>query len=192
MILAAAVITGFAAGFLRAWIGKRTYQIVSLRLPGLVIFAFIPQWIAFYQSRMGLEFPDALAPVLLVSSQILLLLFTSQNLKKPGFLVMGAGLLMNFVVTIMNGGLMPISPEMVRRIYPGVSENTWQVGSRLGNGKDVVLPIADTYLWIFSDRFFFPEWFGYRLAFSPGDVLIALGVFWLLWTLGGKQNEHAA
>lgn len=189
MILAAAVVIGLAAGFIRAWIGKRPYRPVTLRLPGLVLFAFIPQWIAFYQSRTGVRLPDSWVPVLLVGSLIVLLIFAWLNRKLPGFWILGAGLLLNFIVIVANGGWMPISPETVRNLNPGAPESSWQIGKRLGGGKDIVLPVADTHLWFLSDRFLFPEWMPYRVAFSLGDVFIALGAFWLLWELGGKQKE---
>lgn len=189
MILAAAVSFGFAAGLLRAWIGKRSYRLVSLRLPGLVLFAFLPQWVAFYQSRIGLTLPDAWAPILLVSSQVVLLIFTWLNRRQPGFWILGTGLFLNFLVIISNGGLMPISPETVRSIYPEAPDSSWQIGERLGSGKDIVLHVANTRLWFLSDRFLFPDWLPYRVAFSIGDVFIAFGVFWLLWTLGGQIHE---
>lgn len=189
MILAAAVILGLAAGFLRAWLGRRSYRVISLRYPGLVFFAFIPQWLAFYQSRSGSRFPDAWVPVVLVGSQVVLLVFAWLNRKQPGFWLLGGGLLLNFIVILSNGGFMPITPEAVRKIYPEASETSWQIGKRLGNGKDIVLPAAATKLWFLSDRFLVTNWSFTRVAFSLGDVLIALGAFWLLWGLGGKSKE---
>lgn len=191
MILAAAVVLGLIAGFARAWVGKRSYRVISLRLPGLVLFAFIPQWIAFYQSRMGYKvLPDEWGPVILIGSQVLLLVFAWFNRKQPGFRMLGAGLFLNLLVITLNGGLMPISPEMVRKIYPGAPETSWEIGKRLGNGKDIVLPVSDMRLWFLSDCLFLPDWLHYRVAFSLGDVLIAIGAFWLLWTLGGQQHEE--
>lgn len=190
MILAWAVIAGLVAGLARAWIGKRPYRVVSLRFPGLVLFAFAPQLISFYLPRVGARLPDEWAPVVLVSSQLLLLLFVWLNRRQPGFWVLGLGLLLNFIVIVLNGGLMPISPETVRKIYPNVSESQWQVGRRLGNGKDIVLTAAGTRLEFLADRFVLPGWFSYPVAFSAGDVLIALGAFWLLWTFGGQQDVN--
>ncbi len=189
MVLAFAVAVGLVSGLLRAWLGKRPYRVVSLRLPGLVLFAFLPQLIAFYLGRMGLGVAYQWVPVILIGSQILLLVFVWLNRKQPGFWLLGAGLLLNFFVIILNSGLLPISPETVRKLYPGVPESKWQVGKRLGNGKDIVLPVSMTRLWFLSDRFMLPDSLHYRIAFSAGDVLIALGAFWLLWTLGGPQDE---
>ena len=189
MVLAFAVIAGLVAGLARAWLGKRSYRIVSVRLPGLVLFAFIPQLISFYLARAGIRIPGEWAPVVLVSSQVLLLLFVWLNWKQPGFWLLGAGLLLNFLVIVLNGGLMPISPETVRKIYPTVPETAWSVGKRLGNGKDIVLPVSATRMWFLSDRFLLPDWIHYPVAFSAGDVFIALGAFWLLWSLGGEKKD---
>ncbi|HEX9018704.1 MAG TPA: DUF5317 domain-containing protein [Anaerolineaceae bacterium] len=189
MILSAAVILGLAAGLFRAWIGKRTYRIIDLRLPGLVLFAFVPQWLAFFQTRLGYRLPDDWAPYLLVSSQVVLLVFAWLNRKQPGFLLLGSGLILNFLVIITNGGLMPISPGTVRKIYPNAPRTSWQIGKRLGSGKDIVLPAEWTNLAFLSDRWILPDWVNIQVAFSVGDVFIALGAFWLLWTLGGSHLE---
>jgi hypothetical protein len=191
MVLTAAVIVGLAAGMVRAWFGKRSYRTAQLKLTGLVLVAFIPQWFAFYQSRLGFRLPDEWAPYILVGSQIVLLLFALLNLKQSGFWLLGSGLMCNFLVIVLNGGLMPISPETVRRLIPDVPESLWAVGERLGSGKDIVLPAAETRLWFFSDRFLLPDWLGYQVAFSFGDVLIALGALWLLYSLGGPLAEES-
>lgn len=189
MILAAAVVVGLAAGLLRAFIAKRAYQVPALRLPGLVLFAFLPQWIAFYQSRLGAAVPDAAASVILIVSQAVLLIFAWLNRKQAGFVLLGVGLFLNLLVIAANGGWMPISPEMVRTIYPNVPESLWAVGQRLGNGKDIVLTVPETRFAILSDRFTLPSWIPYAVAFSLGDVLLAAGAIWLLWAQGGSQTN---
>lgn len=83
---------------------------------------------------------------------------------------------------------MPISPETLSRLYPGVSADEWQFGQRVGVSKNVMLPAETTRLEILADRFFLPDWVPYSVAYSLGDVFIAVGVFWFLWQAGAPQS----
>ncbi len=127
----------------------------------------------------------------LVVSQLLLLLFVWANRRLPGFWLLGLGLALNLLVILLNGGLMPIAPETVTYLFPEIPAEKWEPGQRLGTTKDVVLPRELTRLWFLSDWLVTPKWMPYRMAFSPGDVLIAWGAFWLLWSLGGKNQKES-
>jgi hypothetical protein len=184
VILVFAVIAGLVAGQVRAWIGNRPLNPPQLRLAWLVPVALIPQILAFYWPPTRLV-PDGLAAIALVSSQVALLCFVWSNRGQSLFWLLGIGLGTNLLVILANGGLMPISPETIRQLAPDLPPESWQIGSRLGSTKDIVLPAADTRLWWLSDRFRTPAWFPYPFAFSLGDMLIALGASWLLWKAGG-------
>jgi hypothetical protein len=84
--------------------------------------------------------------------------------------------------------LMPISPATLQRIMPGQADS-WMIGQRLGYGKDIVLTPELTKLGFLSDRFVLPPIGNLYVAFSLGDVFIAIGVLWLLWSLGGKPGN---
>jgi hypothetical protein len=189
MILLVAIILGLGAGLVRAGINKRPYQPEILKYPWLVLVGFAPQFFTF-NFRPTIALLDSFAPAALVLSQALLLVFALVNLNKPPFWVLGLGLLSNFTVITLNGGLMPIQPEVVKQLIPGPSAGIWTVGERLLNTKDIVLPINSTHLWFLDDRFLLPAWMHYPVAFSFGDLLIASGAFWLLWNLGGPQKKQ--
>lgn len=89
----------------------------------------------------------------------------------------------------MNGGWMPISPAMVQKLFPSSAGSSWRLGERLGYSKDILLEPEATRWWLLSDRFTLPDWIHYRVAFSAGDLLIFLGIIWLLWSLGGEAPE---
>jgi len=105
---------------------------------------------------------------------------------------MGIGLALNLLVITLNGGLMPIDPETVMQLAPGAPANGWQIGQRLGTTKDIVLPDAATHLCWLADRFTLsvPMPHPWRVVFSLGDVLIAIGAFSLLWALGREPSAR--
>jgi hypothetical protein len=189
MILLVAIVLGLAAGLARAWKGKRPYQPSEMKYPWLVLIGFAPQFLAF-SFRPTEVLLGKWASVALVSSQILLITFVLVNLKQTPFWVLGLGLLSNFIVIALNGGLMPIQPEVVQKLIPGPSNGLWAIGERLLMTKDFVLPLAETRLWFLDDRFVLPAWMNFPVAFSIGDVLIAIGAFWLLWSLGGPHKAQ--
>jgi len=189
VILLTAVIAGLIAALVRVRIGQRQLQALRLKLEWLVVLSFVPQLLAFHLPATAERMPDAWAPLILVTTQFLLLLFFWVNRKAPGFWILGLGLGLNFLVIILNQGLMPINPETVTRLVPNAPEGAWQVGERMGYSKDIVLTIAESKLWLLSDRIMLPDWIPYRVAFSIGDIFIAIGAFWLLWSLGGSEKE---
>jgi hypothetical protein len=154
----------------------------------LVPVAYFLQWLAFRLPSPANSLPDDIIPAGLVATQLILLVFVWFNRTQPGFWMLGLGLALNFLVILLNGGLMPISPETVARITSGIPADTWEVGQRFSNSKDIVVPATGMRLGFLSDRFLLPEWIPYRVAFSLGDVLIGLGAFTLMWSLAGCQE----
>lgn len=189
MVLLIGVFAGALIGTLRARVNKVPYQGVQIKHIWLVLAAFIPQFFAFSLPQTRTLIPDQWISVLLVFSQILLLVFIGINRKLPGGWLMGLGLLLNFLVILLNGGMMPITPENAQYLLPDGSSLTFAVGDRLGGTKDILLEKADTRLWFLGDIFLMPKWFNYAVAFSLGDVLLSLGAFWLFWELGSPKPK---
>ena len=170
---------GLLAAILRAQFGQRYFTPPKLEFIPLVLIAVIIQGAAL---RFGSR---NLAAIGLVSSQILLLIFVWRNRHSAGLPLLGLGLGLNLLVIVANGGFMPIAPEMVEQILP-FSHANYALYDRVS--KDIVLPITETRLWFLSDRSYI-QLLGYRVAYSLGDVFIAVGAFWLLLKMSNQQKE---
>jgi hypothetical protein len=188
MVLLIAVLLGLASGYLRARIGGRLFQSVHIQAIGLVFLAYLPQFFAFQLPTTRAIIPDSWIPFILVGSQILLLAFAWLNRRLPGFSMLGLGLLANFTAIVLNGGMMPLLPEVARELTLPGSESMLIEGQRVGWGKDILLAREYTRLWFLGDIFLLPAFLNYPLAFSIGDILISTGAFWLFWQLGGPRQ----
>ncbi len=85
---------------------------------------------------------------------------------------------------------MPISPDTVHRILPTLADDFPLVGRRLGISKDWIYATNEIKLPWLADRYTLPEWSPYQVAFSFGDILIALGAFYLLWSLSDPEKQE--
>lgn len=192
MILLIAILAGVLFGFLRAKFNHAAYQSLEIKHIWLVLAAYLPQFFMFFLPSTRNSIPAVWVSILLVASQVLLLIFIWINRKIPGGWLMGLGLLLNFLAIALNGGMMPLTPENAAHLLPKGSTITLTLGERVGFTKDILLEKSQTRLWFLGDVFLLPEWLHYPLAFSPGDVLLSLGVFWLFWELGSPNKKLEA
>lgn len=163
---------------LSAW-RKQPWQAPEVKFTWFAILAFLPQFILFYVPATR-QFPQTWVAVGLVLSQILLLIFCWLNRHTPAFWILAAGLAMNLAVIVANGGLMPISPETAGRLISLENLQAIPLGSRFNYGKDILLLTENTRLALLSDRLLPPAWSPYQVAFSLGDVVVAIGAFLLM------------
>lgn len=187
MVLIVAVLAGVLLGIVRAKFHKMPYQAVQIQHIWLVLTAYIPQFFIFFLPATRSTIPDQWVAALFVFSQVLLLAFIWINRRIPGGWLMGIGLLLNFLAIILNGGMMPLTPQNAQHLLPAGSTVTLTLGERVGVSKDILLEKSATRLWFLGDVFLLPEWFNFPMAFSPGDVLLSLGAFWLFWELGNPK-----
>lgn len=118
--------------------------------------------------------------LLLTISHILLFVVVWQNRDLGGVKLIGLGLLLNFLVMVVNGGFMPITPDALVRIGYDGNVAQMETGYIVGRTKNVVAEPGDAGLWFLSDIMVIPRPFPIPAALSIGDVLIVLGVFLFL------------
>jgi hypothetical protein len=111
--------------------------------------------------------------VLMIGSYLLLILFVAANFRYTWIAVLGAGIILNYLVIAGNGGLMPVTPETLERTG-GIPEGV-ETGDWVPDSKDVMLQREETKLYPLSDRIVWDSLDPVR-AFSAGDVLIVVGL----------------
>ena len=192
MILLLAVLAGLLLGIGWSRWRNQPYLPPVLKAIWLVFVAFVPQLVVAYLPITNSLLPDWLAASSLSASLIIFLAFVWLNRKLPGMPILITGLGLNLLVIVSNRGWMPISPQTANHLIDGNVLNLFSVGSRFGQ-KDILLQTQDMHFEYLTDRFLLPDWFPYKVAFSLGDILIALGVFWMLakpanQTEGGRSK----
>jgi len=113
------------------------------------------------------------------ASYVLLLAFIILNRRRVGLLVIGAGTLLNFLVIVTNGGLMPISPANMEKAGLGDELAKLELGDAVPVSKNVLLEESDTHLQWLTDRFVWDSPGPFSVV-SIGDVIIGAGLLVVL------------
>jgi hypothetical protein len=179
MILLAAFALALVVGLIRGGSLRRIADL-SLRWGWMALLALAIQLFSVYLPTGLQRGPPNPRWWLLTFSYLLLFLVVWGNRSLSGMVIVGLGLLLNFVVIMANGGLMPITPQALRRAGHVDLAPSLESGALVRSTKDIVLTREETRLWILSDIFVLPPPLPIASAFSWGDLLIALGVFVLL------------
>ena len=152
---------------------------VEIRFGWLVLIALAAQLVVIYLDFDGAA---ALRRLIFPSSYVLLLAFVALNRRRIGFLVIGAGMLLNFLAIVSNGGLMPVTPANAESAGMGYKTEGVELGEAIPRSKNVLLEESDIHLRWLSDRF---TWISDSpfAVFSIGDIVIAAGLIVVLLEL---------
>ena len=189
MILIVAVIASILIAVLR---GGRLARLADLKIrqAWLALAAVALQYPLVYNKLHEVLVAGVpLTRLVMLASYVLLLWVLWLNRRLPGIPLVGVGMLANLAVMMLNGGWMPITPEALGRLGHLDWAATGPV-AKVWAAKNVMLSRGETRLWFLSDVFVLARPFPVPSAFSVGDVLIALGLFWLVqWALVGRGDR---
>jgi hypothetical protein len=183
MSLLSAIPVGVLAGFL---LGGRLSNLERLRLRwwAVVVSALVIQVAIF---TAVLPVPNEAIPFLYLLSNGLACAWLVRNIRIAGVPCISLGSLSNLAAIAFNGGRMPVDQTLLTRSRGAAFAQGVAQGQTPTNAV-----IADTHtrlVWL-TDRFLLPPPFPFPVVFSAGDVLIAIGVAWLI-AAGMRRREQA-
>ena len=186
MILAYAAIALIALALLfkrdLGAIGKLPYK-GNWKLIAIIMGLFVLQWITVIIA----EERTFLQMMLLIASHLTLILLFLINRHIAGAKLFALGIFLNTLVMVVNGGWMPVAPEMAHFVHP---DRPAEVYSHPAKSKNIILPRSETNLWILSDNI--PVTLPWRKnAVSIGDVLmiVAIGLFLFQPAVSKQQSR---
>jgi len=175
MIFLVAALIGLLVGYA---FGGRVSNLPSLGLNGLwlVVAALVLQLLIFplFSDRPLLPYATA---SLHIVSYVLVFAFFIWNLNVKPLLALGVGALLNFAAIAANGGLMPASATALERA--GLVVSSAQLVSEGAHGNVLLMGDA-TRLNLLGDWLYLPKWVPFATALSIGDVVIMIGLAWLI------------
>lgn len=182
MLFVCAAILGVLLGYL---VGGRIANLDSLKLKRiwLVILALVIQLLIFplFSDRPLLPYGTAALHIL---SYLFLFVFLAVNLRVRPLLLVGGGAVLNLLVIGVNGGRMPASVTALERAGVSVVAEHLRNQEVFGN----VVRMGDTTrLNFLGDLLYLPHWIPFSTAFSIGDLLVVIGLAWLI-AKGMKGN----
>ncbi len=147
--------------------------LLQIRWRGVILTGFLIQVLVFsdfWQAQSDLRATTQFAYILSLS---LLLAALAANIRLPGLALITVGFCLNLLVIALNGGYMP-SSESARAL---VGLSPLQPGQVARNSVGIG---PDTRLAFLGDIYAIPRGFIFPNVFSTGDVLIAIGAFYLI------------
>jgi hypothetical protein len=145
-----------------------------LKYGWLIYLALAVQLLAF---TLANHLDATTTRVLIFGSYLALIPALLPNLRRPGIILVFAGLMLNFAAIAANGGAMPVDPNAYDLNEGYVQENA---NGYLPWSKGAFIAADDARLGVLGDVLVLPE--PLRVVYSVGDVLIFAGM--LIYLLG--------
>lgn len=185
MIVVVAVLIAFFAA-LAAGGSFRNLGGVRFRFLPLVFLALFTQVVIFTSIAGDTDLVHRIGPWIYVGTIVVLLGVMLMNLAIPGMKLVLLGTLLNGLVITANGGFMPAPEDALRAA--GRLDHVLQDEAEIAAGEPYILSNSEIAedgapLLILGDIFYIPEPWPLHNVFSIGDILIAVGAGYALFTL---------
>jgi len=176
MLTLIALILGILAGYV---CGGRLRGLARLRFrwPWLVAVALVLQLAIFPFFSDRPLVPWFTEPLHYLSYAVALM-FVAVNRRLVPLWAVAAGAVLNLLPLAANRGRMPVSVDALRAAGAAPIAAELLAQGTFGN---VVRMTPATHLNALGDRLHLPSWVPGAAAFSVGDLVISLGLAWLLW-----------
>ncbi|MCK5763721.1 MAG: DUF5317 domain-containing protein [Clostridiales bacterium] len=172
-----AMILGLVISFLR---GGRMDNIEYLNIKGwyLVIIGVVLQLVSVFFMKYSFAVYIQLIGIIFVLIVVVL------NIKLRGFWLMLFGGMLNFLAVILNGYKMPVNPIIIENnklssfmdmIIDGEIIN--YISTSVGGWSAMLGKIMMT-----------PQWYPFPKMLSIGDVVISIGIIWLIYGETKRKN----
>jgi hypothetical protein len=168
-----AVVLAAVSGGRLSGLGELRFRWANLALAGLVVqlLLFLPP----VAERIG----AAGVPVY-VGSSALVLVAVLANTSIAGMKLVAVGAASNLVAIVANGGYMPASPAALAAL-----------GKEVGDAYSNSAMMPDPVLPGLTDIWAMPAWMPFANVFSIGDLLLALGIGYAIWS-GMRRGRGAS
>lgn len=162
------LIDAFIIGILVAkFRGGKFKDLLDTKIKGLwlIILSFAIQYATMFLR------PSLLLPAVIVSYSTLLV-FCGLNIRFRGMYPIIAGIVLNFLVMLVNGGRMPVEIESAKQFAPEL------LPSLLAGEYGKHLAMSDsTHLNFLGDIFYLHAPYPHPGIVSLGDIIFSIGVF---------------
>lgn len=183
MLYAIAILLGVMAGILAKGRISRLMEL-KFRRGWVILMALAIQVAAQAASVKGLSFVSDYSIIIQGITYCMLLVVFWFNRQYLGMLVIGAGCAMNFLVTIANGGRMPVDEAFVRSV---VTDD--RLLAELARDGKHILGLKDVHLGFLSDIMHPPGFLSAGMqVVSLGDLAAVAGLFLIVFeVITGKK-----
>lgn len=174
-------------GILRAFLkGGQLSRLmdVQIRWPLLILFSFLLKATFHPLIQQHINFEPWMIMSVFAIQHLLLFIFIGLNIRKRYMWLIGMGIFLNFLVSLLNGGAMPVSRQVLEINSLAKQAHLLQIGKI----PNYILIHAKTPLWFLGDIIYIPILQGQFI--SIGDIFLIIGILLFIQSIMLAQKPN--